>query len=111
VSLAKILSGHLKRLLSAYVRYYHEDRTHLGLGKRTIELSDPDCVFLKWQLEVHPYIHARHTQGLLQPEVLASVEHSSSIAGSYSTFAIHGPRFEARMKLWRGIGPYFLTSR
>src|ERR1700730_4093619 len=26
---------HLKRLLSAYVRYYHEDRTHLGLGKET----------------------------------------------------------------------------
>jgi hypothetical protein len=26
---------HLKRLLSEYVRYYHEDRTHLGLGKGT----------------------------------------------------------------------------
>jgi putative transposase len=26
---------HLKRLLSAYVRYYHEDRTHLGLRKAT----------------------------------------------------------------------------
>jgi len=26
---------HLKRLLSDYVRYYHEDRTHLGLGKQT----------------------------------------------------------------------------
>lgn len=26
---------HLKRLLSAYVRYYHEDRTHLGLSKGT----------------------------------------------------------------------------
>jgi transposase InsO family protein len=30
--------GHLKRLLSEYVRYYHEDRTHLGLGKGT-----PNC--------------------------------------------------------------------
>jgi putative transposase len=29
---------HLKRLLSEYVRYYHEDRTHLGLGKET-----PNC--------------------------------------------------------------------
>ncbi len=29
---------HLKRLLSEYVGYYHEDRTHLGLGKGT-----PDC--------------------------------------------------------------------
>jgi hypothetical protein len=26
---------HLKRLLSQYVCYYHEDRTHLGLGKGT----------------------------------------------------------------------------
>ena len=27
--------AHLKRLLSEYVRYYHEDRTHLGLDKET----------------------------------------------------------------------------
>jgi putative transposase len=26
---------HLKRLLSEYVRYYHQDRTHLGLRKET----------------------------------------------------------------------------
>jgi transposase InsO family protein len=26
---------HLKRLMNEYVRYYHEDRTHLGLGKQT----------------------------------------------------------------------------
>ena len=26
---------HLRRLLNEYVRYYHEDRTHLGLGKDT----------------------------------------------------------------------------
>jgi transposase InsO family protein len=26
---------HLKRLMNAYVRYYHEDRTHLGLAKET----------------------------------------------------------------------------
>jgi putative transposase len=26
---------HLNRLLSEYVRYYHDDRTHLGLGKET----------------------------------------------------------------------------
>ena len=26
---------HLKRLLSQYVRYHHEDRTHLGLSKQT----------------------------------------------------------------------------
>ena len=28
---------HLKRLLSEYVRYYHEDRTHLGLRKGTLD--------------------------------------------------------------------------
>jgi hypothetical protein len=26
---------HLKRLMNEYVRYYHEDRTHLGLEKQT----------------------------------------------------------------------------
>ena len=26
---------HMRRLLRDYVRYYHEDRTHLGLGKET----------------------------------------------------------------------------
>jgi len=27
--------AHLKRLLSHYLRYYHDDRTHLGLVKQT----------------------------------------------------------------------------
>ena len=26
---------HLRRLMKSYIRYYHEDRTHLGLGKDT----------------------------------------------------------------------------
>jgi putative transposase len=26
---------HLKRLMNEYIHYYHEDRTHLGLGKQT----------------------------------------------------------------------------
>jgi transposase InsO family protein len=26
---------HLKRLVNEYVRYYHDDRTHLGLAKKT----------------------------------------------------------------------------
>ena len=30
-----VTERHLKRLLSDYVRYYHEDRTHLGLNKET----------------------------------------------------------------------------
>jgi putative transposase len=32
---------HLKRLLSEYIRYYHEDRTHLGLGKGTPNRRSP----------------------------------------------------------------------
>jgi transposase InsO family protein len=28
---------HLRRLMSEYVRYYHQDRTHLGLAKDTPE--------------------------------------------------------------------------
>jgi hypothetical protein len=27
--------GHLKRLMTEYIRYYHEDRTHLALEKGT----------------------------------------------------------------------------
>ena len=40
---------HLKRLMNEYIRYYHEDRTHLGLAKETPggreaeENSGPDC--------------------------------------------------------------------
>jgi hypothetical protein len=30
----------LQRLLSEYVAYYHDDRTHLGLGKQTPALTD-----------------------------------------------------------------------
>jgi transposase InsO family protein len=33
---------HLKRLVSDYVAYYHEDRTHLGLGKKTPSSRIPD---------------------------------------------------------------------
>ncbi len=38
--------GHLRRLLSAYISHYHEDRTHLGLGKDT-PLRRP----IEWQPE------------------------------------------------------------
>ena len=34
---------HLRRLLNDYVRYYHEDRTHLGLGKDTPDRRVPAC--------------------------------------------------------------------
>ena len=32
--------GHLKRLMTAYVRYYHEDRTHLALEKNACGSHD-----------------------------------------------------------------------
>jgi putative transposase len=32
-----INESHVKRLLTSYVRYYHQDRTHCGLGKQTPE--------------------------------------------------------------------------
>jgi transposase InsO family protein len=39
---------HLKRLMIEYIRYYHEDRTHLALGKGTPagreEVKTPDAV-------------------------------------------------------------------
>ena len=37
-----INQSHLKRLLSSYVRYYHQDRTHCGLQKQTPE-KRPRC--------------------------------------------------------------------
>src|SRR6266699_2888787 len=50
---------HLKRLLSEYVRYHHEDRTHLGLEKGT-----PEPGFVPW-LRV----------GSLSPERLGGLHH------------------------------------
>ena len=37
-----INESHLKRLLSSYVKYYHQDRTHCGLQKQTPE-KRPRC--------------------------------------------------------------------
>jgi len=51
--------SHLKRLLSEYVRYYHEDRTHLGLGKGT-----PDC-----------RIHSAASGRILSRERLGGLHH------------------------------------
>ena len=49
---------HLKRLMSEYVRYYHEDRTHLALEKETpmgrVRAGKPDtsCQFYPCQSSV-----------------------------------------------------------
>jgi integrase-like protein len=50
---------HLKRLLSEYVHYYHEDRTHLGLGKGT-----PNC-----------RTRSRASGGVLSQERLGGLHH------------------------------------
>ena len=34
-ALGRVNERHLKRLMNEYVRYYHEGRTHLALGKST----------------------------------------------------------------------------
>jgi putative transposase len=36
---------HLKRLMSEYVRYYHEDRTHLGLAKDPQQAGQQQCSY------------------------------------------------------------------
>jgi hypothetical protein len=55
---------HLKRLLSEYLRYYHEDRTHLGLGKETpdsrIGSSGSGCVLSRQRLGG---LHHRYDRG------------------------------------------------
>jgi len=33
---------HLKRLMNEYIRYYHEDRTHLALAKETPGWRQPE---------------------------------------------------------------------
>lgn len=38
---------HLKRLMAEYVRYYHEDRTHLGLAKDASRSGN--CLFCSWK--------------------------------------------------------------
>jgi transposase InsO family protein len=50
---------HLRRLLGDYVRYYHEDRTHLGLEKDT-----PDGRVATSQPSSHKVISLRRLGGL-----------------------------------------------
>ncbi len=32
---------HLRRLMAEYIRYYHEDRTHLGLKSKLLQVVKP----------------------------------------------------------------------
>jgi putative transposase len=56
---------HLRRLLNEYVRYYHEDRTHLGLGKDTpasrVAASIPASVHKLISLPRLGGLHHRYT--------------------------------------------------
>jgi putative transposase len=43
---------HLKRLMSSYLRYYHEDRTHLALAKDT-PAGRPIAIRAKAESKIH----------------------------------------------------------
>ena len=45
---------HLKRLMSSYLLYYHEDRTHLGLAKDT-QLVGPQQFALSAKTRFNPF--------------------------------------------------------
>jgi hypothetical protein len=45
---------HLKRLMSSYLLYYHEDRTHLGLAKDT-PAGRPTAIRLKAESKIHSF--------------------------------------------------------
>lgn len=49
---------HLKRLLSGYISYYHEDRTHLRLGKKTPTGRTPD--FPRGRVVARPRLGGLH---------------------------------------------------
>ncbi len=53
-----INESHLKRLLSAYVKYYHQDRTHCGLQKQTPELRT--CVAGRGRIVAWPRLGGLH---------------------------------------------------
>jgi transposase InsO family protein len=58
---------HLKRLMSDYIRYYHEDRTHLGLAKQTPGERDA---------EMHPH----HNCGVISMPRLGGLHHRYHLA-------------------------------
>jgi hypothetical protein len=51
---------HLRRLLKEYVRYYHEDRTHLGLGKDTPVCRSPELTPLHGNIVSLPRLGGLH---------------------------------------------------
>ena len=51
---------HLRRLLNEYVRYYHEDRTHLGLGKDTPGGRPPESASPSGKIIVLPRLGGLH---------------------------------------------------
>src|SRR6202158_51273 len=54
---------HLKRLMTEYVRYYHEDRTHLGLAKDTpTGRPTSTCPVVESKIHSCPRLGGRHTR-------------------------------------------------
>jgi transposase InsO family protein len=51
---------HLRRLLNEYVRYYHEDRTHLGLNKDTPGRRPPESAPVIGKIISQPRLGGLH---------------------------------------------------
>src|SRR5450631_4334999 len=82
---------HLKRLLSEYLRYYHQDRTHLGLGKQTPGGRTPSG----------PWLHrssatTRRSAPPLRPRGLKGAELREHLQVRYERFVAFGNRMPAR---------------
>ena len=74
---------HLRRLLKDYVRYYHEDRTHLGLEKDTpggrVAASAPGSVHKVISLPRLGGLHHRYAVAGLQTECTPKVRSLTAI--------------------------------
>ena len=77
---------HLKRVLSEYIRYYHEDRTHLGLGKGTPNGRSP----------------AKASAHVLSHERLGGLPHRYDWAAGGKTLQKPGTRILYLSRCWTG---------
>ena len=93
--------GYLRRLLFDYVRYHHEDRTHLGLGKGTPAWRIcsaragrvlPKTISLPWlrsrTFRIRPYIYVSLNHRLLLQLSCRGRPFRTRFASACSTFAV-----------------------
>jgi hypothetical protein len=72
---------HLKRLMSSYLLYYHEDRTHLGLAKHNafctrLSWVSPDAVIQRAMRHTSPETKCRYQLGMVE-QVREAMERAS----------------------------------